>query len=89
MMVSSFTTIGGLISGKITFEEALPSLIIVLLMLVGMIFIPILERKYEKKLKIKNEKKRQKRYKAYLDSKSKQIDNILNKQRNILFKNYI
>ncbi len=89
MLVSSFSTIGGLISGKTKLVEALPSLIIVLFMLIGMIFIPILQRKYEKKQKKKNEKKRQKRYKAYLGVKAKQIDDILNKQRKILFKNYI
>lgn len=89
MLVSSFSTIGGLVTGKTTFLEALPSLIIALFMLIGMIFIPILERKYEKKQKIKHEKKRQKRYKAYLDSKAKQIERILNKQRKILFENYI
>lgn len=89
MMVSSFSTVTGLISGKTTFEEALPSLIIAVLMLVGMLLIPILERKYEKKLKENYEKKRQQRYKKYIDSKAKQIDNIMNKQRKILFDNYV
>lgn len=89
MMVSSFSTVSGLISGKTTFEEALPSLIIALLMLFGMLLIPLLERKYEKKQKINYEKKRQQRYKKYIDSKAKQIDNIMHKQRQILFNNFV
>ena len=89
MLVSSFSTITGLISGKSTLEEAMPSLIIAGLMLVGMLLIPILEKKYEKRQKANYEKKRQQRYKKYIDSKARQIDNIMHKQRKILFDNFV
>ena len=58
-------------------------------MFMSMLLIPILNRKYEKKQKIKNEENRQKRYKKYINSKIKYIDNIMKKQKEILFENYI
>lgn len=58
-------------------------------MLISMLLIPILNKIYEKKQKIKYEEKRQKRYKKYINSKIKYIDNIMKKQKEILFDNYI
>ena len=89
MLISSFSTVSGLISGTATLKETLPSLITALTMLVGMILFPVLTTKYEKKQKIKYEEKRQERYKKYINSKAKLIDNIMNKQRKILFDNYV
>ena len=57
-------------------------------MLITMLFFPIIQRKYEDKQKIKYEEKRQKRYKDYIDSKIKDIDEIMQKQKKILFENY-
>ena len=59
-----------------------------LAMLVTMIFFPTIQRKYEEQQKIKYEDKRQKRYRKYIDSKIKDIDEIMRKQRKILFENY-
>lgn len=89
MLISSFSTVSGLISGTASFQETAFSLLTALIMLLGMILFPILERKYEKKQKIKYEEKRQERYKKYINSKAELIDNIMSKQRKILFDNYV
>ncbi len=57
-------------------------------MLVGMLLIPILSSKYEKKRKIKYEQKRQIRYKEYINTKFQLIDQTINKQRNTLLANF-
>ncbi len=89
MIISSLSTINNLTSGNASFGETALSLLTALIMLVGMILFPILQMKYEKKQKIKYEEKRQKRYKRYIDSKVELIDNIMEKQRKILFDNYV
>lgn len=89
MMVSMVSSIDGLASGTASAKETTFSLITALAMLLSMILFPILTQKYEKKQKIKYEEKRQKRYKNYINSKIKNIDKIMNKQRNILVENYV
>ena len=88
MLISSFSTINNLAKGTATAQETILSLMTALIMLLGMILFPILEMKYEKRQKIKNEQKRQERYKEYLHSKAKLIDDIKKKQRKILFDNF-
>lgn len=89
MIISSFSTISGVVNGTASFQETVLSLVTSLIMLLGMILIPIIQTKYEKKQKIKYEEKRQERYKRYINSKAKLIDDIMKKQRKILFDNYI
>ena len=89
MMVSIVMSIDGLISGTATGKETAFALIMAFAMLISMILFPILNVKYEKKQKKKYEEKRQKRYKDYINSKVKQIDKIMDKQRKILFDNYV
>ena len=88
MMVSVFQTIDNLKSGKSDSKTAIIAMVIAGLMLITMLLFPILNLKYEKKKKIKYEKKRQKRYKKYINSKIKEIDKIMIKQKYILFNNY-
>ena len=88
MLISMFSTINGVTSGNAQFGDIISSVIITLVMLVGMILIPILSRRYEKGRKEKYEEKRQTRYKEYIRSKIEAIKKIMNKQRNILFENY-
>lgn len=88
MMVSVMNSIEGAMKGTATAKETVFAIIIALAMLASMILIPILTRRYEKQQKIKYEEKRQKKYTEYLYSKSNQIDEIMNKQREILFENY-
>lgn len=89
MLISMVSSIDGLISGTASLKTTFLSLFMSLAMLVGMILFPILNVKYEKRQKVKYEEKRQQRYKDYIDSKIDVIDKIMNKQRTILFDNYV
>ena len=58
-------------------------------MLISMILFPILNNKYEKRKKKKKEETRQKKYKEYINKKINQIDDVMIKQKNILFDKYL
>ena len=87
-LISGFSSIDALASGRLTFKEAFPSILITCALLFGTILIPILNLKYDKKQKLKYEKTRQKRYIDYINSKISQINEIMAKQRNTLLRNY-
>ena len=53
MIISTFSTIDGLISGTATFKDTMFSLLMSLAMLVSIILIPVLNVRYEKKQKNK------------------------------------
>ena len=89
MMVSMISTIDGATSGTADPKQTALSLTMSVVMLIGLMLFPVLNMKYEKKQKIKYEQKRQKRYKEYLNSKKSEISKIKNKQRSILFENYL
>lgn len=89
MVVSIVNAIDGLLDGTATTKETVLSLIVAGAMLVGMMLFPILNVKYERKKKIKHEKKRQQRYKEYLNAKNNTINKIKNKQKSILLENYV
>lgn len=89
MMVSIITAIDGKISGTASTKQTVFSLIVAITMLISMIVFPILSVKYDRKRKKKYEEKRQRKYKDYLNSKYKYINKIMDKQRDILYKNYI
>ena len=88
-LISTFTTIQSITEGRATIKEALPSILITLTMLISTMLIPMMSRRYDKNEKKKYEKTRQKRYKEYLNSKMKQVEEIMDRQRKILFKNYV
>lgn len=89
MLVSMLSAISSTVSGNGSFKDTMISVIISILMLIGIIAFPILTVKYEKRRKIRYEKKRQTRYRNYVNSKVDVIEKIMNKQRNILLKNYV
>ncbi len=89
MIISALQSISGLANGNGARKETIISLFVTLLMIVTMLLFPVLQLKYEKHTKKKYEQKRQKKYKKYIESKVKEIDDIMVKQRNILFNNYI
>ena len=89
MMISVTRSLDGLMSGNGNTKETIFSLIMSVIMLISMTLFPMLSVKYERKQKVRYEEKRQKRYKDYINSKSKLIDKIMNKQRNILIENYV
>ena len=78
------TTLSKLSSNEISFENALPELMLTLTMVLGVILFPILIDRYSrKKIKIK-EANRQKTYREYLDSLRKEIANEVEKEKKIL-----
>lgn len=89
MMVSIINTIDGQLSGTASTKQTVFSLITAFAMLISMIVFPIITVKYDRKRKKKYEEKRQKKYKDYLNSKSNYINKIMEKQRSILFENYV
>ena len=58
-------------------------------MLISMILFLILNNKYEKRKKKKKEELRQKKYKEYINKKIQQIDDVMIKQKKILFDKYL
>lgn len=69
--------------------SAIPSIVMSISMLVGTILWPILTKRYEKKRALANEQKRQNKYKNYLETIKKKIDEEAQKQKKILNENYL
>ncbi len=88
MVISIAMTVDGRMSGTATAKDTTFSILMAVTMLISMILFPVLTQKWEKKKKIKYEQKRQKRYREYLDKKSKAINQLKEKQKKILFQNY-
>lgn len=73
--------------GSIT--QALPTIIMSVSMLLGTVLWPILTKRYEKREKIKNEKKRQEKYFAYLNEIGDRIKDIAKLQAGILNETFV
>lgn len=69
--------------------QAVPTLMMSFSMLLGSVMWPILTKKHEKKVRIKNEKLRQQKYLAYLDSVRDNIKRKCKEQSDILNENLI
>ncbi len=89
MMVSSGRALIGTMNGTASKKEVLIEVLVAGIMLITMTLFPILNVRYSKKKKKRREEKRQKRYRKYIDSKIKEIDDAMVKQRDILLENYI
>ena len=87
MLVSATRTIDNYASGKGTSKDLIFQVVIIVAMLISMLLIPILNVSYDKKRKKKREAKRQERYRKYIDSKIEIIDEMMDKQRKILYEN--
>ncbi len=88
-MTMGFNTLQGVIEGTTDLNAALPTLIMTGAMLSTMILWPNLQRRYQKKLRIKNEEERTTKYVAYLESKKEKIQTEIKLQRQILIDNYL
>lgn len=88
-LMTLYTTLDSVMAGTRTVKSSLPSLIGGVVMLISMILWPILNRKYQKKMRIKQEKERQEKYRKYINEREKQIDMIMHSQTQILNENYI
>ena len=89
MLLSSGRALIGSINGTASKKEIIIELLIAGIMLITMTLFPILNVKYNKRKKKRREEKRQKRYRKYIDSKIKNIDDAMVKQRDILLENYV
>ena len=89
MIISIISTTDRLASGQGTLKNTIFSIATSVIMLISILLMPTLTRRWEKHQKIKNEEKRQKRYKEYINSKITLLDKIMKKQKEILYENYI
>ena len=88
-ILSLSTAIQGLVRGTAEALETVIAFITAFLMIVAMVIIPLLDVKYDKKMKDRDEKKRQQKYKEYLNKKQVKINQIREKQRKKLYENYL
>lgn len=88
MMISAYTAIEGIISGTASMKQSITALISAGAMLTGMILMPILTKNFQKSQKRKFESKRQTKYRKYINSKIIKVNEIMDKQNQILNQNY-
>ena len=88
-VVMGFVAINGVMNKQQTLENAMPSIVICLAMLMTMILWPLLTKNYQKKQIILREEKRQKKYSDYLNEKKRTLELINHKQQQILIENYL
>ena len=89
MLISMSLTISGVSNGSASAKSTVTSALMTVAMLISMILFPILNNKYEKRKKKKKEELRQKKYKEYINKKIQQIDDVMIKQKKILFDKYL
>ena len=89
MLISMSSTISGVSNGSASVKSTVISALMTVAMLISMILFPILNNKYEKRKKKKKEELRQKKYKEYINKKIQQIDDVMIKQKKILFDKYL
>ena len=87
-LVTATTTVTNVIVNNRTLLSAVPTIAIALASFGTMLIWPSITRKYQKNECLKEEVKRQKKYKEYLDGKRNEIDRIIKEQSNILKENY-
>lgn len=88
LSMGAFTVVNSALN-KTPWLQAAPSVVMSSSMLLGTLMWPILTKNFEKKQRIKREKLRQEKYKAYLDEKRQDINNISMIQESILHQNFI
>lgn len=86
--ISIFSTFSNILSGTATLGESILSIISSFAMLLSMLLIPLLISRWEKNRDKKYEKKRQEKYRAYMNAEKKEIEELKDKKRKILLKNY-
>ena len=88
-IMTGFGAVTGLINKTMTFQAALPTLLITVTMIIGSILLPILANSYQKKKIKKKEILRQTKYLEYLEEKKVDIQNTINEQSKILNDNFL
>lgn len=85
----SYSSIAGILNGRMELSEAMPSLVMSFAMLMSMLLWPMLSDKYQKKQRAKREVLRQQKYKEYVQTKHQEILSQMKVQRQILVDNYL
>ena len=88
-VMSAMTAIMGIISGEKTFKESMTPIITAIVMLISSIVFPFLQKMYTKRMMKRNEKKRRRKYKKYIDRKREEILQEIEIQRQILIENNV
>lgn len=88
-LVSIINVSARIASGETTFAKSWTTFVTSGVMLIAMLMWPILTRKYQKKKAERNEKKRIKKYREYIERKKKEIKSICDEQSAILNELYI
>ena len=88
-MMTMYTTMSAITNNQATLKESMPRLIMSGMMLISMILIPILTRVWEKHDRKRYERKRQRRYRKYINGKIVKINGIMDEQRKILNENHV
>lgn len=86
-IVSGFSAVSNVISGKSTFSENATQIITSISMLVAMIVFPVLQRLYTTRNKNSRERKRRRKYKKYIEKKKEEILQEIEIERQILIEN--
>lgn len=86
-LVSGFSAISNVLSGKSSFKDNSSQIITTVAMTGSMIVFPFLQRMYTKRSKILRERKRKKKYKKYIEKKKEEILQEIEIQRQILIEN--
>lgn len=88
-LFSIIQTIDSFVDGKTNVKSMVFSLLMSGTMLVTAILLPLLNRKFSEKIKQLNEKDKNERYKKYINDKNKIIDELLERESNILYNTYV
>ena len=85
--ITGVIAIFNIVNGKATLMSSITEIVICISMLMGSIFFPMLLDQYQRRLDKKKEKKRQKKYKEYLDGKVSEMNQYMDKEKKILLEN--
>ena len=88
-MMTGYNALNGLISGTMDLSAALPPLILSGAMISTMLLWPVLQRRYQKRRKRKEDAERTKKYLEYLETKKEEIQTEMKIQRQIIIDNYL
>ena len=86
--VSAYTAINSVVVNKRPIGEAMPSIIMAVLMMCSMFLWPMLNRSYRKKQFKKNEKLRIEKYTKYIEDRKNYIKNIMKIQKDALIESF-
>ncbi len=88
-LITLVQTIDNLASGKVDLKSSMFSIVMSATMLLTSVLIPVLNRRYSVKIRELNEKDTIENYKKYIAKKIETIDELLNRNRSVLYKTYV